>query len=326
MTTAEEVASWTGTYPQSALEPAGFGAQQLADLFWVMIWGAAGIWLLVIGVAVYASRISPGPHGLKRAHLLIVGGGIVFPVVVLAALLTRGLAMMPDLRALPDPGASPAAGLRIEVIGEQWWWRVRYWPAGADEPIESANEVRLPVGQRTELTLAANEVIHAFWVPSLGGKMDMIPGRVNRLVVEPTATGVFRGQCAEFCGTSHALMAFAAVVMEDDAFAQWLEAEAAPASEPTVETNGGLDAFLSYGCGGCHAIRGTPASGRIGPDLTHIGARKTLAAGILPNTSDAVARWIAEAEEIKPGSRMPSFGMAPQQDIALIARYLKELK
>lgn len=314
------VTQWAGAYPQSALDPAGHGAAQMADLFWVMTWGAAVIWILVIGLAVYVSRISPRPHGLKRAHALIIGGGIVFPVAVLAILLTSGLAMMPDLRA-------PGAGLRVEVIGEQWWWRVRYWPPGAERPIESANEVRLPQGERVELTLAANEVIHSFWIPSLAGKVDMIPGRVNRLVVEPTATGTFRGQCAEFCGTSHALMAFAAVVMEPEAFSRWLEAEAAAASPGEGEgREDGLDQFLTYGCGACHTVRGTPARGVVGPDLTHVGGRETLAAGILPNTPDAFARWIAAAEEIKPGSRMPSFGMAPQEDIMAIARYLESLK
>lgn len=307
---------WASAHPQSALVTAGEGAAQLADLFWIMTAGAAVIWVLVIGVAVYASRVRPGRHDSRRAHALIVGGGIVLPVIVLAGLLAGGLAMMPELRSAGD-------GLRIEVVGEQWWWRVRYWPPGADRPIESANEVRLPVGQRTEVTLAANEVIHSFWIPSLAGKMDMIPGRTNRLVIEPTAIGVFRGQCAEFCGTSHALMAFAAVVMEADAFAAWLGAQDAPAE---VVAGPGLDLFLSYGCGACHGIRGTPARGVIGPDLTHAGGRTTLAAGILPNTADAFAHWIAAAEEVKPGSRMPSFGMAPAADITAIARYLKSLQ
>lgn len=329
--TADESALWSRVHPQSALDPAGHGATQVTELFWIMVVGAAVIWVLVIGLAVYATWVRPRAHGTRLAQLIIIGGGIVLPVVVLATLLTRGLAIMPEIRA-------DGAGVRVEVVGEQWWWRVRYWRPGDTEPIESANEVRLPLGQRTEITLAANEVIHSFWIPSLAGKMDMIPGRVNRLVIEPTATGTFRGQCAEFCGTSHALMAFSAVVMEPDAFDRWLDAEAGPAADAGAgpaqaqvsgEEGGqdeGLELFLTYGCGACHTIRGTPARGSVGPDLTHVGGRKTLAAGVLPNTADAFGQWIARAEEIKPGSRMPSFGVAPATDIAAIARYLESLQ
>jgi cytochrome c oxidase subunit 2 len=201
---------------------------------------------------------------------------------------------------------------------------VRYWPPGAEHPIESANEVRLPVGQRVEFTLDAEEVIHSFWIPSLAGKMDMIPGRTNRLVVEATETGTFRGQCAEFCGTSHALMAFAAVTMEEDAFQQWLRAEAQPAAGDAADP--GLQTFLAYGCGGCHTIRGTQADGRLGPDLTHVGGRKTLGAGILPNTVDGFREWIAHTQDVKPAARMPSFGMADEDDLLAMARYLESLQ
>lgn len=313
---------WTRVYPQSALDPAGYGAVQLAELFWIMMIGAAVIWALVIGIAVYAVRSRPGAYGIRGGQTLIIGGGIVLPVVLLSALLINGLAMMPGMHA-------PGDGLRVEVVGEQWWWRVRYWPPGAAVPIESANEVRLPLNDRTEFTLIAEEVIHSFWVPSLAGKRDMIPGRVNRLVIEPTAAGSFRGQCAEFCGTSHALMAFSAVVMEADAFERWLDAEAGPAVAATPAADGeadGLALFLTYGCGACHTIRGTPARGKVGPDLTHVGGRETIGAGILPTTAEAIAHWIANTEEIKPGSRMPSFGMAPEEDVAAIALYLESLK
>lgn len=313
---------WTRLHPQSALNSAGSGAAETAELFWIMMTGAAVIWILVIGIAVYATRTKPPAHGVRAGQTLIIGGGIMFPVIVLAALLTKGLAMMPGMHA-------PGSGLRIEVVGEQWWWRVRYWPAGATTPIESANEVRLPVGERTEFTLVADDVIHSFWMPSLAGKRDMIPGRVNRLVIEPTTVGTFRGQCAEFCGTSHALMALSAVVMEADVFAQWLDAEAGPASTAPLAAEGeseGLSLFLTYGCGACHTIRGTPARGKVGPDLTHVGGRKTIGAGVLPTIAEAFAHWIANTESIKPGSRMPSFGMAPEEDIAAIARYLEGLK
>lgn len=305
---------------QSALAPAGREAERLAALFWVMVAGAAAIWVLVVGTAVYANRIRPGPHSERAADALLLWGGVVFPTAVLAALLTYGLVLMPDLRA-------PGDGLRLAVSGEQWWWRVRYHVPGRAGPVPSANEIRLPVGERVEIELSSPGVIHSFWIPSLAGKVDMIPGRITRLVLEPTRTGTFRGVCAEFCGTSHALMAFSVVVMEKAAFEDWLAHAAADAAEPASNAAAlGQELFLQVGCGGCHAVRGTPAEGRIGPDLTHLASRATLGAGTLPMTADALVRWIAHTEEIKPGSHMPSFGALPDQHIEAIAAYLEGLE
>jgi cytochrome c oxidase subunit II len=299
---------------QSALDPAGREAHDVAALFWIMVAGSAVIWLGVVGAAVYATRIRPGPHEERVGRALILGGGVALPLVVLTGLLVPGLAMIPALRAPPtDP-------LRIEVSGEQWWWRVAYRPPGM-EPIPGANEVRLPRGRRVELVLTSPDVIHSFWIPSLAGKVDMIPGRVNRMVLEPTRAGVFRGQCAEFCGTSHALMAFAVVVMEPDAFDAWLAHAAAPATPPPAggPAAAGAKLFADLGCGGCHAIRGTGARGVIGPDLTHVGGRETLGAGILPNDHAAFVRWIAATEEVKPDVRMPAFGMLPPAELDALA-------
>jgi len=305
--------------PQSALDPAGSGAERLADLFWAMLIGAAVIWFLVIGLAVYAVRLKDDPHHPVMGNALIVGGGVIFPTIVLAGLLTYGLILMPALRA-------PGDGLTIEVVGKQWWWEVIYRPPGGG-PVVSANEVRLPVGRRVELVLSSPDVIHAFWIPALGGKLDMIPGRETRLVLEPTRTGTFRGQCAEYCGTSHALMAFAAVVMEEGDFEAWLAEQGRPAAQGrNAEAERGLEVFLADGCGACHTIRGTPAQGRIGPDLTHVGSRLTLGAGILANDVEAFARWIAHTQEVKPEAQMPSFGMLAERDLLALARYLESLK
>jgi cytochrome c oxidase subunit 2 len=239
---------------------------------------------------------------------------------VLAGLLTWGLALMADLR-------QPGDGLEIAVSGEQWWWRVDYRMPGRDAPVASANEVRLPRGQRVELELTSPDVMHAFWIPSIAGKVDMIPGRVNRLVALPTRTGTFRGVCAEFCGESHALMAFSVEVMEPAAFEQWLAQQAAGAIAPATPLAAqGQALFDQVGCGACHAVRGTAAEGTIGPDLTHLAGRATLAAGILPNDREALVRWIGHAETIKPGSRMPSFGMLPEGHIQAIAAYLEGLE
>lgn len=301
--------------PQSALTPAGDEATRVAHLFWVMLTGAGVVWVVVLGTAVYASALAPRAHPRKLGSALIVWGGVVTPLFVLSALLVYGLMLMPELRA-------PGDGLKVAVSGEQWWWRVTYQPPGR-APVTTANEIRLPLGQRVELTLDSPDVIHSFWIPSLGGKVDMIPGRTNRIVLEPTRTGEFRGACAEFCGTSHALMAFGVVVMEQAEFDAWLEREAAPAGDgPGL----GRDRFLQAGCGGCHAVRGTPAAGTIGPDLTHVGGRVTLGAGIMPNDRAAMRRWIADTTEVKPASRMPSFGMLPADDLDAIAGWLEGLK
>jgi cytochrome c oxidase subunit 2 len=306
--------------PQSALAPAGEGAERLADLFWIMVSGAALIWVAVLGVAVYASRVRPEPHRQRTASALLLWGGVAFPTVVLTGLLTYGLMRMPDLRASGD-------GLRIAVSGEQWWWRVSYLAPDRSEPVSSANEVRLPLGQRVEIELSSPDVIHSFWIPPLGGKVDMIPGRVTRMVLEPTQAGVFRGVCAEFCGTSHALLAFSVVVMEPSAFDDWLAHEADVASEPTTDlARRGRALFVQVGCGACHAVRGTSADGTIGPDLTHLASRATLGAGTLPMSHDALVRWIARTEEVKPDVRMPAFGALPDEHVEAIAAYLEGLE
>lgn len=306
--------------PQSTLNPAGVGAERIADLWWWMFGGAVVIWVLVIGLALYATRFGTGQHDVRKARLLIVGAGAVFPTIVLAGLLVWGLRLMPVLR--PPTGT---AAVRVEVEGLRWWWRVTYVTADGRR-IPLANEIRLPVGQLAAFTLTSPDVIHSFWIPSLGGKMDMIPGRVTELALEPTRTGVFRGACAEYCGTSHALMQFGVEVMEPAAFDDWLAGQAAPAEPPaSPEAERGQALFLAFGCGACHAVRGTPADGTIGPDLTHVGGRLTLGAGILPNDPDAFARWIGDTHEVKPDAEMPPFGMLPEADLRALALYLDGL-
>lgn len=286
---------------------------EVLTLFWVMLAGTVLIWAAVIGAAVFGSRFQKQPLGERAGLRIILWAGAVIPTVVLAALLVFGLRLMPVLRA-----AEPA--LRIEVSGEQYWWRVTYLgPDGTR--IESANELRLPVGLAVELVLTSADVIHSLWVPALAGKMDLIPGRTNRLVLRPERTGIYRGACAEFCGRSHALMAFPVVVMDGADFDAWLARETAPALP-----GGDPGAFLASGCGGCHTVRGTEATGTIGPDLTHLADRRTLGAGILPNTPENLRRFIADTERVKPGVRMPSFGMLPPADIEAIAAYLGSLK
>jgi cytochrome c oxidase subunit 2 len=315
--TATVMAACSG--PQSALVPAGRDAEAIAHLFNVMTAGSLLVWAAVVIIAVYAIRVR-GPHSERAANLLIVGGGVALPTIALGALLAFGLPAVPALLALP-----PNDALVIHVIGKQWWWRVQYvTPNGT---IETANELRLPVGQRVRVQLSSPDVIHSFWVPSLAGKMDMIPGRVTHLALEPTRTGVFRGACAEYCGASHALMAFEVVVVDPREFDGWLQAQSAsaqPASTPLAARGEG--AFLANGCSACHTIRGTRAVGRIGPDLTHVGSRLRIGAGTLDNQPDAFVAWISDTDRFKPGVHMPAFRALGRDDLLALAAYLDSLQ
>ncbi len=306
--------------PQSSLDPAGRGAERIAGLFWWMTGGAVVVWLGVAWLAWSAIRGGAADFTARRARLYIIGGGAVVPTVVLTGLLVYGLGMMPELLQ-----PAPAGSLRVTVIGEQWWWRVRYqFPDG--RTVELANEVRLPVDRPVEFQLESPDVIHAFWIPALGGKMDMIPGRTTRLLLHPTRTGRFRGVCAEYCGASHALMAFPVMVVPAEEFSAWLEGQERPAEEPASEIMAqGRDSFFANGCGACHTIRGTDATGVIGPDLTHVGGRLTLGAGVLANDQAGFRRWIEQTDRVKPGVLMPHFGMLPPDELDALAAYLDSL-
>ena len=308
--------------PQSALDPAGREAQGIANLFWWMTGGAFVVWIAVVLLTVYALRGRRSANEKKQAAYLIIGGGVVVPTVVLTALLIYGLGLMPPLLARAPEGA-----LRVAVSGEQWWWRVRYLPAEGGEAV-LANEIRLPVGEVVEFELESPDVIHSFWIPALAGKMDMIPGRRTRLALQPTRTGTFRGVCAEYCGASHALMAFPVVVMEKAAFAEWLAGQRAGAvstSEDPVAAEGRAH-FFANGCSACHAIRGTEADGVVGPDLTHVGSRLSVGAGILPNDPDGFSEWLARTDRVKPGVTMPHFGMLPAEELRALAVFLESLQ
>lgn len=308
---------------QSALAPAGEGAEKIATLFWGMTIGAFAIWLAVLAVAAWATRAHDGPSRSeeKLTKYLVIGGGAVFPTVVLTGLLIYGLSIMPPLLA-----RAPEGSLRIAVTGEQWWWRIQYQPAeGA--PFTTANEIRLPVGEPVEFTLESADVIHSFWIPALGGKMDMIPGRQNHLLLTPTRTGTFRGVCAEYCGASHALMAFEVVVMEKADFDRWLESERGEARPPSSpEALRGLELFTASGCAACHTVRGTAADGAVGPDLTHVGSRLSVGAGTLPTDLDALHRWLAQTDTLKPEVQMPHYRMLPEEEQRAIAAYLLSLQ
>ena len=302
---------------QSALAPFGAEAERVLGLFGWMSIAAALILVGVLALILVAVRRHDGMNHAQGMRMVLWLGAVI-PSVLLLALL---VATLPAMR----PMTADAGDLRVVVTGEQFWWRVVYRPAD-DAPVTSANEVRVPVGRNVEFRLEAGDVLHSFWIPGLAGKMDMIPGRTNRLVVRADRAGRYRGQCAEFCGLGHALMAFDVVAMPAPAFDAWLAREREAAGPPPVPAQAGARAFAAHGCGGCHAIRGTDAAGAIGPDLTHVGARASLGAGMRPMTTAELVRFIRDAPAVKPGARMPAYPQMADAEAAAIARYLKGLR
>ena len=283
--------------------------------------GAVLVWLAVLVLAWLATRRGERPIGARAARWLIVGAGAVFPTLVLAALLAYGLLRMPQLRADPS-----AAALQVDVSGEQWWWRVRYrLPDG--RTVELANEIHMPVGEPVAFTLTSPDVIHSFWIPALGGKLDMIPGRSNRFVLRADRAGVYRGICAEYCGSAHAFMGFQVVAQPRAQFDDWLRAQARPAARvDDALAQRGERLFLQHGCGGCHTVRGSAANGPVGPDLTHVGSRLGIAAGMLGANAVQFERWINHAGALKPGVHMPSYAMLPAAEVSALAAYLEALQ
>lgn len=299
-------------YNQSALHPAGRDAEELSGLTWFMFGGAVVVWAIVMGITVYAVLGRKRPRTEKFADAFIIGGGVAFPTIGLAVLLVYGLSLLPNWTSAEEPG------LRVHVRAEQFWWRFGYeLPDGT--VLETANELHLPNDATVEFVLTSTDVIHSFWIPALGGKMDAIPGRTNVLRLTPTKVGTYRGVCAEFCGPSHTFMAFPVVVHEPADFPIWLEAEGSPASAAS-------ELFVSTGCGACHTVRGVAEVGKVGPDLTHFGSRTTLGAATLPNTRENVLAWLADPEGVKPGAAMPGYTSLPRADRETLADYLTGLK
>lgn len=309
-------------WPPPALDPAGPFAESVALLSWVLL-AASGAVLFIVLVALALALF--GPRGWRRrlgGPQLVWAGGLAFPVVVLSALLIYGLGLTARLSEAPAPGE-----MRVRITGEMWWWRVAYLDGAGREVMQDANEVHIPVGRPVVFELDAADVIHSFWVPRLGGKRDMIPGRRNVLRLQADEPGVYAGQCAEYCGGPHALMGFVVVAHTPQSFEAWRASRAAPARPPAEPIAAyGAQVFASAGCGACHTVRGANANGLAGPDLTHVGSRRTLGAGILPNNRGTLAGWIADSQAIKPGNRMPAYHVLQGRDLQALAAYLEGLK
>ncbi|MBD7940028.1 cytochrome c oxidase subunit II [Brevundimonas guildfordensis] len=305
-------------WPPPVLDPAGPFAGPVTVVAWVLfVMGAVvlAVVLVALGVALF------GPRKWKRrvgGERLVWMGGLAFPVVVLTALLIYGLSVTARVSDAPRDGE-----MRVRVTGEMWWWRVAYLDDQGRETVQDANEVHIPVGRPVVIELESADVIHSLWVPRLGGKTDMIPGRRNFMRIQADAPGVYAGQCAEYCGGPHALMGFVVVAHAEADFAAWQAKQAAPAAPSALP---GAGVFSASGCGACHTIRGTEANGLAGPDLTHVGSRQTLGAGILPNNQGTMAGWIADSQGIKPGNRMPSYPVLTGRELRDLAGYLDSLK
>lgn len=284
----------------------------------VLFMGAILIFAAVVGVIAAALF---GPVKLRNVlarPTLIVLAGIAFPVVTLTVLLGYAFSTTSSLSQVV-----PAA--RVEVVGEQWWWRVRYLDESGALLFETANEIRIPSRLPVDLILTSDNVIHSFWVPALTGKLDMIPGHTNRMRLQAPEPGVYAGQCAEFCGAQHAKMRFTVQALPPDQFYDWAARQRQPARavEPDLQRG---ERLFQQACMQCHTVRGTPANGTSGPDLTHVGSRWTLAAGVLPNNVGAMAGWIAGSQHLKPGNHMPSFDQWSGVQLREVARYVDSLQ
>jgi cytochrome c oxidase subunit 2 len=305
----------------SIVDPKGHEARHVAGAWWLMFGLAAAVYAVVAGLIVIAVVRGRRDDSERTSRLndnaFIVIGGLAVPLAIL------GIISVVTVRtAVTVREPAPAGALRVDIIGHDWWWEIRY----PDTGIVTANELHVPVGRRVDAKIHTADVIHSFWVPQITGKMDAIPGQANRLPFTAEQAGVYRGECAEFCGIQHANMNFLVVAEEPTRFAQWEQTEAQAAGLPMSDQGErGRVVFEREACAGCHTIRGTSAAGSLGPDLTHVGGRRTLGAGTVPNTTGNLAGWIADAQAIKPGNKMPPMVLSPDDLLALV-RYLQEQK
>ena len=308
---------------QSVLHPAGWDAAVISQFAWVLFGAGALIFVAVMALLALSLRRQGKHQGRPaRALLWIGGGGIAFPVVVLTVLLAWS-----TWRSAQLAPQSSRDALTISITAKMWWWEVRYRDPASGREIVAANEIHIPTGRAVYLGLNSADVIHSLWVPSLSGKRDMVPGRVTGLTLRAEKPGVYRGQCAEYCGAQHAKMALHVVAMAPREFEAWLARQAQPAAPATNEILArGRAAFLEQRCQACHTIRGVAEGSRLGPDLTHVGSRMHIGAGTLRNHRDTLNGWIADPQAAKPGVFMPGSQDLDRATLAALAAYLEHLK
>jgi cytochrome c oxidase subunit 2 len=312
--------TWDG--PMSTLVARSDFARAILYVYAIITWTTAIIGVLVfvvLFIALVRFRARPGQAELPRqirGHTLLEISWTIGPALALLII------AIPTIQVIfrTQSAATPSDALHVTVRGWQWWWEFRYPDLG----VVTANELHLPAGRRVVLRLDGPDVIHSFWVPQLGGKRDVIPGRLNQITLTPEQPGEYWGQCAEFCGASHANMGLRAIVQTAADFDAWVAQQKAAAVEPAGPAAAGKAIFAASACVGCHTIRGVSA-GVLGPDLTHFGSRRMLAAGMWPNTPENVAEWVKDPQRLKPGVKMPALGLTDEQAKA-VAAYLTSLK
>ena len=317
---------------QSAFGGAAVENRQFLILFTIFLVVCTAMYVLVIGFLLAAiirrrragdaNVVETGRHHVS--HPLMRDGLIGWGVLVSIGLVALAVASFFADRSMASAAANEK--LSVTVTGKQWWWDIQYNAADVSKTLRTANELHLPVGVPVRIILRSDDVIHSFWLPSLVGKEDLIPGRENDVSFTPTKVGIFRGQCAEFCGAQHAHMAFIVDVEPYADFIKWWEhqlTEAPPPANPL--TLAGYNYVTTRQCATCHTIAGTPAGGRVGPDLTHLASRRSIAAGTLPMGEGNLYGWVDDPQSIKPGTKMPTIGLEPSELHAVVA-YLETLK
>ena len=309
---------------QSALHPAGVQAGHIEWLWWIMLWACTAIFIAVVAALYLAVRRGrsadlsrPSEDSMRTGVILAttISLVILFGLLVASTVTSRAIGSLTDTDAVA-----------IQLTGYQWWWHAEYVQPQPSLQITTANELHIPVGRPVVLTLRSADVIHSFWVPRLHGKIDLIPGRANTIWLRADSAGIFRGQCAEYCGVQHAHMALVVVAEPPDRFDAWLNGQRQAASPPaTPEQARGQEIVERGSCALCHTIRGTVAGGRTAPDLTHFASRSTIGAGAVPNTRDQLAGWIADPQHVKPGNKMPATGLSTG-DLQSALAYLETLR
>jgi cytochrome c oxidase subunit II len=312
---------------ESALDPAGPQAHRIGALWWYMLVTSAIVWALVVIALLYAAwrghrRDAADASDEVNARLkrpVIIATALT--VLILLGTLVYDITTGEALASLPRDQA-----LRIKITGHQWWWEVEYMDPVPGNQVTTANEIHIPVGEPVQIIGSSSDVIHSFWVPNLAGKKDLIPGHTTAMWLEADKPGIYRGQCAEFCGHQHAKMAVLIMAEPRDRFNSWYKSQLLPAAPPADSlSRAGQKIFMAKGCPLCHTVGGTLAQGKIGPPLTHIGSSYTLAAGTLKNTRGNLSGWIVDPQRIKPGVRMPPNDMSGEE-LRSVVTYLESLK
>jgi cytochrome c oxidase subunit 2 len=316
----------------SALHPAAVQGRAIEWLYWVIFWICLSVFVLMMATLTRASvRTYAGTQreplpvmedeaGDRRASWVI---GSVIGITTLTLFVVLILSIITGKKV---QGVESQNGVTIQVKGHQWWWEVIYPNSQADQTVTTANEIHVPTGERVVIVTSSQDVIHSFWAPNITGKRDLIPGYSTAFSFQIDTPGIYHGQCAEFCGLQHAHMAFSIIAEPPDEFLAWQQQQLASAKEPSDEaTTRGRQVFLTHSCVMCHTISGTEAGSRVGPDLTHIASRHTIAAGTLPNNSGALGGWILDPQRIKPGTLMPPNALNGDELQDLIS-YLQSLQ